>query len=744
MAWNLFRLGRWSFRHRRIVLAVWIGLLVVGGIGASTLDTKTSDSFTIPGLESTKAFDLISERNGGANANTATARVLFEAPEGTTLTSEANRKVVADALAAAKTPDVRSISDPYAAGSIAPSGRAAYATVTYSQSVIDLPATNKKALEKAKSVAKQSGVRVALGGDAARDRGEPPTGELIGVGVAIVVLAITFGSLVAAGMPLLTALLGVGLGILAITVLGAFTELSSTTSSLGSMLGLAVGIDYALFIMSRYHNEVGKGRSFEEAAGRAVGTAGGAVIFAGLTVIIALAGLSITGIGFLVQMGLGGAFMVAVAVLVALTLLPAILGFAGKKAARGRIHVETDDPDSEQRTNGRRWIEGISRFRWPALVVGLLAAAVVSLPIASMQLALPDDGSAPAGTDNRVAFDVIAENFGPGANGPLVVVVDTAKAANPVQAVNQVVAELGTIKTDVASVGAPPAQTLQAQLAKTNLATIQVIPKSGPSDKATKALVATIRSSLRDLPGQSGARALVTGSTAVGVDISDKLSGVFPLYLAVVVGLAFILLILVFRSILVPLKAALGFLLSIGMSLGATVAVFQWGWLASLIGVDTTSPVMFLLPLLLTGILFGLAMDYEVFLVSRMREAYVHGDPAKHAVIVGFQHSARVVVAAAIIMLGVFAGFALTDQVIIKTIGFALAVGILADAFLVRMTIVPAVMLIVGDRMWWLPRSLDKVLPNLDIEGETLDAQLAAAGRSDEDQVLVGSATDQH
>ncbi|WP_037160152.1 MMPL family transporter [Rhodococcoides fascians] len=728
MAWQLFRLGRWSFLHRKLVAGVWVVLLLLGVLGASTLNTQTSDSFELDGIESTEAFSLISERSG-ESADGATARIVFEAPEGQSLTEPSNRTAVADAIASVQSEHVASATDPFTAGTISENGRAAYATVTYTTPAIDLVDADRTALDEAKTVGENAGLTVAVGGDAVTAMGEVPLGELIGIGVAIIVLAITFGSLVAAGMPLLTALIGVGIGIMGITVLGAFVELSSVTSALGTMLGLAVGIDYALFIMSRYQSEVRQGHSLEEAAGKAVGTAGSAVIFAGLTVIIALAGLSVCGIGFLTQMGVGGAFMVFIAVLVALTLLPAILGFAGRKVLGGKIKgLKTVDPENpETRTNGQRWVEKVSAFKWPALVAGLLVAAVVSLPIASMELALPDDGTAPTGSDNRVAFDTIADNFGPGANGPLVVVVDTEGAADPVAAVGTAVDKLEGIGTDISTIVPPVAEVLEPQLAAVGFTTVQIIPDSAPSDAATKELVSTIRDTMSDLPAETGARALVTGQTAVGVDIADELTSVFPLYLAVVVGLAFILLMLVFRSILVPLKAALGFLLSVGISLGATVAVFQWGWLANLIGVDTQSPVVFILPLLLTGILFGLAMDYEVFLVSRMREAYVHGTPAKQAVIVGFQHSARVVVAAAVIMFGVFAGFALTDQVIIKTIGFALAIGILADAFLVRMMIVPAVMAIVGDKMWWLPKWLDRVLPNLDVEGEGLSDKLAPA-----------------
>ncbi|MBT0770743.1 MMPL family transporter [Kineosporia sp. J2-2] len=735
MAWHLFRLGRWSFVHRRTVAGIWLLLLVLAGAGTATLAGQTDDNFTLPGLESTDAFALIEERSPSASPDGATANIVFEAAEGKTLADSQDE--ITAALAQVKTDDVASVSDPFTSGTISESGRVGYATVSYAVTAADLSDADKDALESVKSAAEDAGVTTAVGGDALDDVPAAGSAEAIGIVVALVVLAITFGSLVAAGMPLITAIIGVGIGYAGISTLTGFVDLSSVTPALGSMLGLAVGIDYALFIMSRYQHEVRSGRSLEEAAGAAVGTAGSAVIFAGLTVIIALAGLSITGITFLTQMGVAAAAMVAIAVLIALTLLPAILGFAGPRITRGGIRglKQRDPEDDADRTNGRRWVETVSRLRWPALVAGVALAAVISIPVTKMELAIPDDATAASGSDARIAYDLISENFGAGANGPLVVVVDTIDATDKSAAVAAVQTRLAAIPQDDIAALVPPvtsdteeAQTaFQQQLEAVNLANFTIIPKSGPSDADTKDLVNTIRDALADLPAETGAKAMVTGQTAVGVDISQKLMDVFPLYLLVVVGLAFLLLVLVFRSILVPLKAALGFLLSVGIALGSTVAVFQWGWLNNLLGLDITMPVLFILPLLLTGVLFGLAMDYEVFLVTRMREAYVHGTEARKAVIEGFSHSARVVTAAAVIMFGVFAGFALGHDVMIKTIGFALAVGVIADAFLVRMLIVPAVMAIIGKSIWWLPAWLDRALPNLDIEGEALLEKIGPA-----------------
>jgi RND superfamily putative drug exporter len=740
MAWYLYTLGRWSFRHRFWVIGTWVALLVLAAVGAGTLSGKTDDNFSLGNTESARAFALIKERTNAA-ADGATARLVIRADAGESLRTPAAKAAIGKALAQVQTSHVASISNPYATGTISQDGRTAYAVVSYTKIAVDLSSADKDALLQAETTLRDDGLHSVIGGDALTATPGASSSEAIGVVIALIVLAITFGSLIAAGMPLLTAVIGVGIGVTGITTLTGFISLSSTTPALASMLGLAVGIDYALFVMSRFKHEVVTGKPHEEAAGIATGTAGSAVVFAGLTVIIALAGLSLVGISFLTQMGLAAAATVAVAVLIALTLLPALLSLAGRRVAGGRIPglKDRDTEDDEIRTNGRRWVDLVSRFRVPALVLGILTAVVISIPVVKMQLALPDDGTQPASSEARQAYDQISDSFGAGTNGPLVVVVDTAGAQDPAGAVDAAVRTVRSISADVAAVVPPVTDpsdrkavaAYQAQLDRYHFATITVIPDSGPSTQATKDLVTTLRGDLETLQAQSGATPYVTGQTAVGVDVSQSLTDAFPKYLVVVVGLAFLLLLLVFRSILVPLKATLGFLLSVGISLGATVAVFQWGWLQGLIGLDVTSPVVFILPLLLTGILFGLAMDYEVFLVSRMREEHVHGQSAERAVVQGFSHSARVVTAAAIIMTGVFAGFITGDQFIIKTLGFALAVGVIADAFLVRMTIVPAVMLLVGEHMWWLPRWLDRLLPNLDIEGETLTRRLAARDAAD-------------
>ncbi|WP_370616609.1 MMPL family transporter [Mumia sp. Pv 4-285] len=724
MSWYLYRLGRWSFRHRKGVLVAWLLALVIAGTGAATLSGKTSDNFSMPGLESVQAFDLMKERNPDAAADGATARVVFQAPEGSKVTDPEYAAVVTQTVDELGNEDgVISAVDPFQAKQVSPDETVAYTTISYDTQSIDLSEAQIDALEAAPDAGREAGMTVEVGGDALTAMPETGSSELIGIVVALVVLLITFGSLIAAGMPLLTALIGVGIGISGITALTGFMSLGSTTPILATMLGLAVGIDYALFIVSRYRHEVMSGREPEEAAGRAVGTAGSAVVFAGLTVVIALAGLSVVNISILTEMGLAAAATVAISVLIALTLLPALFGFAKRRITKGKIPgLRQHDPEADDHSGkpalGQRWAGLVSRRKGVVAVVGVLVAAVASIPVMSLQESLPDDGTAAVDTTQRKAYDLISDSFGAGANGPLLVVVDTKDAADPDAAVAAATSAIEGIDTLVGAV--VPAQVIP----NADLATITVVPTSGPAEAATQDLVHEIRDAVSGVQADTGADVLVSGQTAVSVDVSEKLADALPVYLALVVGLAFILLILVFRSLLVPLSAVIGFLLSVGMALGATVAVFQWGWLSGLFGVDTPGPIISILPLLMVGILFGLAMDYQVFLVSRMREDFVHTGDANASVVTGFSHSARVVTAAAIIMISVFGSFIISPMAMIKPIGFGLAFGILADAFLVRMTLIPAFMAIAGKAAWWLPKWLDRLIPNLDIEGDQLAKRL--------------------
>ncbi|MBB1160139.1 MULTISPECIES: MMPL family transporter [Amycolatopsis] len=718
MAPFLYRLGRLSFRRRALVAAVWALVLAAVGAGALTLSGKLSDSVTIPGTESQQAIDRLAEHFPQAAAGGGTARVAIAAPDGHKVTDPAGQAAVESVVGKLKSaPKVAAVVDPFQAKSVSPDGRVALAQVSYQVKGFELSDSDRQALLATGDHAKQSGYQVEYGGDAVQ--GIPATGatEGLGVAVAAVVLIITFGSLLAAGIPLLTALIGVGVGMAGIMLASGSLELNSNTPVLALMIGLAVGIDYALFIVSRYRHELAEGREPEEAAGRAVGTAGSAVVFAGLTVIIALAGLTVVGIPFLGQMGIAAAATVVIAVLIALTLLPAVLGFAGARVGNNKIRVRRR---GEGPTHGERWARFVARHRVPVLLTALVGLAVVAIPALSMQLGLPNDSTAAPDTTQRKAYDLVSKGFGEGANGPLLVVVDTGPNHNPA-ALKQAAADIGKLP-DVAAVTPPKVNPAG------DTAVLTVIPKSGPSSTQTEDLVSAIRAQSGPLAESTGGSLAVTGQTAANIDVSQKLSDAMLPYLALIVGLAFLLLMLVFRSVVVPLKATLGFLGSVVATFGAVVAVFQWGWLTDLLGVASTGPIMSMLPILLIGVLFGLAMDYQVFLVTRMREEHVHGAEPQEAMVTGFRHGARVVVAAALIMISVFAGFVLAESTLIQSIGFALAFGVLVDAFVIRMTIVPAVMSLLGRGAWWLPKWLDRILPNVDVEGEGLVRELGAPG----------------
>ncbi|MFJ9798420.1 MMPL family transporter [Streptomyces sp. NPDC101145] len=722
MATFLYRLGRFAFRRRHLVTLLWVALLAVAGAGAATAPAATSSSFSMPGTEAQKAFDLLEERFPGGSADGATARVVFKAPDGQKMTDPANKarvdKAVADLRAGSD--QIANVTDPYAAQAVSRDGATAYIHVSYKVNGMELTDATRDALTGTGEEARDGGLTVEIGGDALQAMPETGTGEIIGVVVAGIVLVITFGSLVAAGLPLLTAIIGVGIGVSSITALANVLDLGSTTGTLATMIGLAVGIDYALFIVSRYRAELAEGREPEDAAGRAVGTAGSAVVFAGLTVVIALVGLAVVNIPMLTKMGVAAAGTVAIAVLIALTFIPALLGYAGKRILGRKARkalaeggnaagAVAEAADAAKPNAGTRWARFVLRRPVTVLLVGVVGLGALAVPAASLEMGLPDDGAQPTSTTQRRAYDLLSDGFGPGFNGPLMVVVDGDKAAAAKAA--------DTIKgLDSVAAVTPPTPNKAGDTAM-----ITVVPKDRPSSTATEDLVHDIRE-------KTGDDILVTGQTAMNIDFSQKMNDALLPYLALVVGLAFLLLMVVFRSVLVPLKAALGFLLSVVAALGAVVAVFQWGWLGSVFGVEQTGPIMSMMPIFMVGVVFGLAMDYEVFLVTRMREAYVHGERPGEAVVTGFRHGARVVTAAAVIMIAVFAGFIGASEQMVKMIGFGLAAAVLFDAFVVRMAIVPAVLALLGHKAWWLPRWLDRVLPNVDVEGEGLRKRLGDEG----------------
>jgi RND superfamily putative drug exporter len=702
----LYRLGCLAFRRRWYAAGVWLAVLGAVGFASSTAAELPDDPRSMPGIEAQQAFDLLQRRFPGnlGNADSAIARVVFVAAAGEKVTDADNRATIERVVSeASQGSQVAGVVSPFQARAVSQDASTAYATVTYTAKSSGITDATRRHLREAVDRARAAGLTVDVGGPVLAS---PPSvggvSELVGVTLAALVLLVTFGSLVAAGLPLVTAVLGVGISLLTILTVGSVFGLSSNSSTLATMLGLAVGIDYALFVVSRYREERANGLSPQEAVGLAVGTAGSAVVFAGLTVIIALAGLAILGIPAAAKMGMAAAGAVMIAVLIALTLVPALLGFCPDAVLARSVRKGS----ARDKPRNVHWARFVLRHPLPVLVASVAGLAVLAVPVLDLQLGMPGDEARSTETTERRAYDALANGFGPGFNGPLTIVVDAQGAADPQAAVRTISAKIASTP-GVVSVS--PARFNPAG----DTALFTATPSTAPTSEQTKDLVRRIRD-------ERTTAFMVTGTTAVNIDVAQKVEGALVPYLVIVLGLAFLLLLVVFRSLLVPLKAVLGFLLSVLASLGVVVAVFQWGWGADLIGLRQTGPIISLMPIVLVGIIFGLAMDYEVFLVTRIREAHVNGEPAGQAVITGFRHSSRVVVAAALIMIAVFAGFVGADLAMIKMIGLGLAAAVLFDAFVVRMALVPAVLALLGERAWSLPRWLDRLLPRVDVEGTAL------------------------
>ncbi len=733
MARLLYRLGAFGARRWRTMLVGWLlALGAVIGLGFSFAGSF-EDSSSIPGSPAQTALTKMDRHFPSPDVQSAD--IVFQAPAGRKVTDADLRKSLAATLKA--TGDVRGVaevSDPVESDTVSEDGRTAVAQVGFTtKKDEDVPAGTLDAVKAVGSQAEQAGLKAVYGGDAYAPSTSPfGPPEMVGLGVALVILVITFGSLLAAGLPLLTAILGV-VGTMA-AMMGAANVLGVTDSAptLAIMLGLAVGIDYALFIVSRHRSQLAAGMPVAESIAKANATAGSAVVFAGATVVIALAGLSVAGVPMLTSMGLASAGAVAAAVVLALGLLPALLGLAGgrltpkAKAPRQRRAVP-----SGQVPMGERWVESVLRRPVRALIVGTVALVALALPALQLKLAVTDEGNSPTTTSSRQAYDMVSDAFGPGANGPLVILVEDDDPTAVQSTATAVEDKLRDVKGIADISGVDVAEDKAA-------ARIQITPDTGPRTQETSALVSHLRTEMRPLATSSGSYVAVTGLTAVSIDVSDKLSGALVPFAIVVVGLSVLLLMIAFRSLAIPVKATIGFLLSVGAAFGATVAVFQWGWLAGLLGVASTGPVASFMPIIVMAVLFGLAMDYEVFLVSAMREDYVRHRNARAAILTGARNAARVVTSAALIMISVFVSFLFSHDADIMPIAFALAFGVMVDAFLVRMTLVPAVLALLGDRAWWLPRRLDRLLPHLDVEGENVHAPDAASDVPSRQNASVG------
>ncbi len=717
----LYRLGRACFRAPGRVLAAWLALLAVFGVLALTVGGSYDDAFTIPGSSSEKALETLEVTF--PEAADASATIVIGAPPGSRVDTEANKRIIEDYLAGLEDdlPFVKGTQSPFSEfidGLVSDDASHALARVRVEGTVSTFTDEQRAELVAAaqRLTEELPGATVDVGGDVfAMHLPEFSAVEAIGVLVAIVVLVIVLGGLLAAMMPIATALSGVGISVFIVMAGTGVLAINSTTLMLVVMLGLAVGIDYALFIISRHRDQLGTGMDVEESAARAVATAGSAVVFAGLTVIIALVGLSIAGLPFLSVMGIFTAVGVGLEVLLALTLLPALMGLAGERLRP----KPRKTPIAAGSGRASRWWVGVVT-RWPLITVLVVVVGMgaLALPARDLQMGLPNSGRAVPGEPDRIAFDLTTREFGIGFNGPLVITGSIVESDDPM-------AVLDGIRADVEAIPGVEMVAAAVPNANADTAMIQVIPTSGPDEQATSDLVDRLRERHDDWLEEYGIDTSITGLTAASIDVNDRLRGALLPFGLFVVGLSLVLLMMAFRSIWVPVKAALGYLLSVGAAFGAVKLVFNDGVGGWLINLPEPVPVISFLPIILMGILFGLAMDYEVFLTSRMREEYIHGNP--NWIQDGFTHSAKVVIAAALIMFSVFVFFVPTGIGVVKPIALGLALGVAFDAFLVRMTLGPAVMKLMGRAAWWLPAWLDRRLPVLDVEGEALAHQTRLA-----------------
>ncbi len=756
MSLALFRLGRFSYRHPLAVITTWIVLLLgVGGLVLAAGGGTITSAITIDGTKSQAVLDEL--RGEFPQLAGGQGSIVFTADDGQRLDRGEHATELADVAAHINANSVvvprRSPAIPGAAPGAQPAagaphplavdgspvpgvlvsggGTVAVMQLQFTSAVEDLPdGTIDDIVTTAKDQLKDSGITVLVT-ESLKPHTAPLGGsEALGIAFAALVLILALGSIRAAILPLATAISGVAIGLGTALGVSNSIEMTSATPVLALMIGLAVGMDYALFIVNRTRRlMIDDDLPVSEAVPRSVGTAGSAVTFAGLTVVIALTGLSLIGISFLTTMALVAAGTVVMAVAIALTALPALMRLVGERLvsprARQRAEQQISKHASEagRPTLGRRWVVGVIKHR--GIITAVIAAGllVAAIPAASMTFGMSDGSTANLHTDERKAFDAVADTLGPGYNAPLLTVVtaDQDAAFTPTQ--------LPAIATALGSFDGVDTVQPMGITPDGSVAMLTVIPSGGPTAQGTETLVHELRDHGADRLSVDAATGNVAaigvaGLAAINIDISEKLADVLPYYIAIIVILSLIVLTLVFRSILVPLKATVGFLLTIGATFGIITAVFQWGWLKDLVGVDTTGPILSFLPIMVTGILYGLAMDYEMFLVTSMRESHAHGATGNNAVIGGYTQASRVVVAAAIIMISVFAGFVLSDDPMVKQFGLALAIGITIDAFLIRLTLVPALMSYLGDKAWWMPRWMHRIMPHLDIEGARLHQQL--------------------
>ena len=708
MSHALYRLGRFAARRPLVVIATWLMLAVVV-IGSSVaFGRELEDAFEAPGLDSTAALDLLTAAQSDAAG--PTAQVVLTPIDATVTFGEsevADAALAATVAGVAQLPNVLGASDPQ----LSPDGSVALIRVQYE--LIDELSVGD--LDNLKDFAKEAGagspLQIELNGDLffAFEQPENNAGELIGIAAAVVILLLAFGSLIAMGLPIGLALFGLALGISSMSLITYVIEIPSWAPQLASMVGLGVGIDYALFIVTRHREFLARGMTVEESVGRAIATAGQAVIFAGGTVVIAILGLAVAGVPFMTSAGIAISVVVLLMVVASITLLPAFLGLAGHRINRFAIHRRSSSRAAAG-AGWERWIRHVSQHAWVYAIGVTTLLLALAAPVLSLRLGFPDEGALPESRTQRRAYDLLAEGFGPGVNGPLVIAVDISQDATVVEPLTAaVLADSGIASVMPAQVNEPA-----------GVAVLLAIPNSSPQDEATLETIDRLRADVfATVLDGTDATAHIGGQTASFGDIGERVNDRLPLFIAAVIVLSFMLLTLVFRSLVVPLKAALMNLLSIGAAYGVLVMVFQWGWGKDIIGLESTIPVLAFIPMFMFAILFGLSMDYEVFLLSRVREEFLRTGDNDVAVVHGIASTARVITSAALIMISVFLGFVLSDDPVTKMMGLGLATAIFVDATIIRMVLVPATMKLMGNANWWLPGWLDRLLPAIDIEGET-------------------------
>jgi putative drug exporter of the RND superfamily len=742
MARKLYSLAHLCVRHRRLVIVGWL-VVLIGFVGlSSAYGGEKSTAFVIPNTESQAANDLLNDRFP-SQAGSSAQIVFASKTKGGLVTPDGKAAIAATMAGAAKAPQVIAAGDPIAEQAVSENGDVAYTEVRYPVTADKVTDAAVIALKQVAEPAKQAGIQVEFRGDvitAHSQADEEPghLGELIGIGVAIIVLLVAFGSVLAALTPIISGLVGVGITVMVLNVASRFFTINQFGPTLAIMIGLAVGIDYSLFIVSRHRQNLQSGMPMTESIAKATATAGSAVLFAGITVVIAISGLTIIRIPLLTSMGLSSALAVVIAVAIALTMLPAVLGSIGTKIDSFTLpgiksKVEVDE--HTHKTISARWAKRVTErpARW--LLVGVVIMGGLASPALSMRLGIPDDGVLATAKTERRAYDLLSTGFGPGVNGTYTVVADLAKvpAADRGGVLERTTQDLSKVEGVAFAAPAFPNES-------GDTAIITVIPTTPPAQKATEDTLQRVRDANNPIEQTSGARLLVTGSTAINIDMSEKLSDALPKFIAIVIGLTFILLLIVFRSLLVPLQAAVAILISILASLGVVVAVFQWGWGANAIGVSETMPLVAFLPVLMFAILFGLSMDYEVFILSRIREEHSKGLSNTDSVNHGITATARIITAAALIMISVFGAFILNPDPTTKMFGVGLAVAVFIDATIVRMILVPSIMVLMREGNWWLPKWLDRIVPNVDIEGFSLDNDDSGQSGDNEQQAAMASA----